>query len=260
MIYIASFFHNRCAWGVILLLLPTAHLAMAQSPVRIAGHVVDRETKEAVPYVHVYTTSFSQGTVTDENGKFQISMASADTLVFSAVGFDKYFFSLKQDDIRSYYDVVIELDFKTYELEPVKVIAYRDLEQFKKAVLELNIPAEKSMTVDVPKAVNKDIGTGLPTMTIRGPITALYNALSKEGRELKRLEAYRKERSSVKSIGEKYNTDMVKRVTNLSDEGARRFMEWCKFEDDFILRSTEYELTVAVLKCLDDFVKKDSVN
>lgn len=36
-------------------------------------------------------------------------------------------------------------------------------------------------------------------------------------------------------------------------------MEWCKFEYDFILNSSEYELAVAMLKCLDEFNKADTL-
>lgn len=101
--------------------------------------------------------------------------------------------------------------------------------------------------------------SGLPTLTLQGPVTALYNALSKEGKEKRRVEAFKQENAKTKIIVGKYNIEVVKQVTQLNDDGARRFMEWCRFEDDFILRSTEYEMAVAMLKCLDEFPKADTV-
>lgn len=257
-------------WLAAIMLTCVVQLVGAQSQVKISGSVIDSKTKEPVPFVHVYTKSLSAGTNTNEHGKFTVQIDKADTLVFSAVGFDKYFFSLRQDDVRSYYDVVIELDFKTYELEPVKVTAYKDIEQFKKDILALDIPTrKKELKIDIPRNarlyndprlnnhLGNDMGGGV---VMQGPIDALYNAFSRQGRQLKKVDALQEERSKRQAIGSKYNMEVVKRITSLNEEGAKRFMEWCKFEDEFLLASSEYELTVAVLRCLEDFSTNDTVN
>lgn len=266
--YYGKFSLTACCLLLTVALVCTEGPARAQSTTKVAGLVLDKETKEPVPYVHIYTKAFSAATTSDEKGKFEIVIAPSDTIVFSAIGFHTYLFSLNQKEIRSYYEVVIELDFKTYELEPVKVTAYKDLDQFKKEILDLNIPSkEKEFSVSIPKGArvednhpslnNNTMGGGV---TIQGPITAIYNAFSKEGKEKRRLEAYRKESSEQKVIHSKYNIEIVKRITNLNEEGAIRFMEWCRFDDEFVLQSTEYEITVAMLKCLGEFSKNDSIN
>jgi hypothetical protein len=96
-------------------------------------------------------------------------------------------------------------------------------------------------------------------MTIRGPITALYNKFSKEARERRKLDAYKKQSQVQKLVDSKYNIEVVKNVTKLNEEGAKRFMEWCRFEEDFLIKATAYELTVAMLKCLEEFPKPDTV-
>lgn len=265
---VSSIFRRPCYGLIVIALISIAQATNAQSEVKISGTVIDRKTKEPVPYVNIYTKSLSGGTATNEQGEFVVNMKHTDTLVFSAVGFDRYFFSLKQDEIRQYYEVVIELDFRTYELEPVKVTAYQDIEQFKKEILDLNIPSkEKELTISIPR--NARIYDNHPTLnngmvgggaTVRGAVTALYNVFSKEGKELRKLEAYRQESSQRRIVQSKYNLDIVKSITSLNEEGALRFMEWCKFDDEFVLSSTEYEITIAVLKCLDEFSKNDTVN
>lgn len=242
----------------------------AQSPVKISGTVVESKTKEPVPFVHVYTRSLSAGTTTNEHGKFMVQINPSDTLVFSAVGFDKYFFSLKQDDLRPYYEVVIELDFRTYELAPVKVTAWKDVEQFKKDILELDIPTpEKEFKINIPRnarvyddpKLNNNLGNDMGGgVTLQGPIDALYNAFSRQGKQLKKLDALKEENVRRREIESRYNIEVVQRITSLNEEGARRFMEWCKFEDEFLLTSSEYDLTVAVLRCLEDFSKNDTLN
>lgn len=248
--------------SIIIVILSCGNSAWAQSGIKVSGTVIDSETKEPVPFVNIYTRSLSGGTITNDLGKFDLTINKTDTLVFSAVGFDKYFFSLKQDDIRANYEVVVELNFKTYELEPVKVTAFRDLEQFKQDILDLNIPAKQNeLTLNIPKTKYAPSPEGgAPGVVVTGAISALYNQFSKEGKELRKLDAYRKQESTRKSVTSKYNIEIVKRITNLSDEGARRFMEWCKFEEDYIVHATEYDITIAMIKCLDEFSKNDTLN
>lgn len=242
-----------------MVLAACAVTASAQERVQLNGKVVDKQSGEAVPYVHIYTQSLSHGTVTDESGRFAIMIKPTDTLVFSAIGFDKYLFAINQQDVRPLYEVTIEMNFKTYELAPVKVTAYKDLESLKRGILDLNVETpKKEVELKLP-GVTYYTPTGEPKMTVRGPITALYNKFSKEAKEKKKLSAFKLDAQQYKILDDRYNVDVVKRITQLNDEGARRFMEWCKFEDDFILGATEYELTVAMLKCLDEFPKADTL-
>ena len=247
----------------LLLVLACSQLAMAQAPVNISGSVVDRESRKAVPYVYIFTAS--QRTVTDEQGHFSVNIHPDDTVIFSAIGFDDYSFHLKKDQKLTHYEVVIEMDFKTYELQPVKVTAYQDLDQFKQSILDLKIPTKKNAEVNIPKlsyfsktlpSADQSMGVG---GSMRGPFSALYNTFSKEAKEVKKLGQYRQRVEADRSITAKYNLEVVKRVTNLNEKDAQRFVEWCRLENDFIQKSTEYELTVAMLKCLDEFPKIDSL-
>jgi hypothetical protein len=240
--------------------------SQAQSRIKISGAVIDKESKAPVPYVHIYTNS-KQGTITDETGHFSIIINKGDSLYFSSVGFDKYRLRLKDDDNRSVYHVVIEMDSKTYQLEPVIVHAYMSFGEFKQQVLDLDIPTEKDeFSLNIPKGYQlppepgRGDATSLnPSVTITGPFSALYNAFSKEGKQKRKMETFRKIEADEIIIQSKYNLSIIKRVTQLADDDAKRFMEWCKFEEDYILRATDYELAVAMLKCLDEFNKVDSI-
>ncbi len=246
-----------------------SHLAVpviyAQSPIKISGAVIDKESKSPVPYVHIYTKNSSQGTTTDERGHFAIIIDRSDTLIFSSVGFDKYRLHLKSDDARSVYHVIIEMNSKTYELEPVVVNAFMSFDEFKKEVLDLHMPAEKNeFSLNIPKGYtlppeNGDGSMLNPSVRLKGPVSALYDLFSKEGKQRDKLELYRKQRRNEIIIESKYNLDVVKKVTHLNEKDAKRFLDWCKFEDDYILSASDYDLAVAMLKCLDEFHKADSI-
>ncbi|HEX5171097.1 MAG TPA: carboxypeptidase-like regulatory domain-containing protein [Cyclobacteriaceae bacterium] len=239
--------------------------AQAQSFIKISGSVIDKESKAPVPYVHIYTKSWEKGTVTDDRGHFAIIIDRSDTLIFSSVGFDKYRFRIKSDDNRSIYHVVIEMNSKTYELEPVVVHAYMSFDEFKQQILDLNIPTEKEeYSLNIPRGYKlpPEGGDGSmlnPSVKIKGPISALVDVFSKDGKERRRLESIQELKARDRIISSKYNLEVVRKVTHLQNDDAKRFMEWCKFEDDYILQASDYELAVAMLKCLDEFHKTDSI-
>ena len=253
-----------CFGGVLFLFLPFSTL-QAQSFIKVSGSVIDKESKAPVPYVHIYTKSWEKGTTTDDRGHFSIIIDRSDTLIFSSVGFDKYRFRVKSDDARSIYHVIIEMNSKTYELEPVVVHAYMSFDEFKQQILDMDIPTEKEeFSLNIPPGYklppeNGDGSMLNPSVKMKGPISALYDAFSKEGKERKRLGALQQRKAEEKTIALKYNLDVVKKVTHLGSEDAKRFMEWCKFEEDYILQATDYELAVAMLKCLDEFHKADTI-
>jgi hypothetical protein len=250
--------------GVLIVALKPAAV-QAQSYIKVSGSVIDKETKAPVPYVHIYTKSWEKGTTTDERGHFSIIIDRSDTLIFSSVGFDKYRFRVLSDDARSVYHVVIEMDSKTYQLEPVVVHAYMSFDEFKQQILEMNIENEKEeFSLNIPPGYKlpPESGDGSmlnPSVKIKGPVSALYEVFGKEGKERRKLERLRLIDKNEKEIASKYNLAIVKKVTKLENEDAIRFMEWCKFEDDYILEATDYDLAVAMLKCLDEFQKADTI-
>lgn len=69
-----------------LLLFVTMGILSAQN-ITVTGTVTDADTGEAVPYAYVQIKGTSQGTSTDEMGKYQLSVPSNGVLVFSFVGY-----------------------------------------------------------------------------------------------------------------------------------------------------------------------------
>ncbi|MGY6520377.1 MAG: SusC/RagA family TonB-linked outer membrane protein [Mongoliitalea sp.] len=108
------------------ILLVTAFLTLLSSAVfaqsrTVSGQVTSREEPEGIPGVNVLIKGTTNGTVTDFNGNYTLSIPSGDNvvLVFSFVGF-------LQKEVRvgnnSILDVILEQDLKT--LNEVVVVGY----------------------------------------------------------------------------------------------------------------------------------------
>jgi len=235
----------------------TSQFTYAQE-IEISGQIVDKESKEAIPYVHIVNTSTGQGMVSNTEGRFWVTMDKFDTLQLSSIGFEKYAFTLKPNITTDKLIVTIELNTSTLELETVNVFAYRNEQALKKALLEMDVPIEQEETLKIPgvreaKKLAPPSGNG--GISLGSPITMIAKAFSKEEKERKLLKKYQKEYEYQRVLTSKYNETIVMEITNIPEDKVEDFMEFCVLEDSFIYRATEYELAVVLNQCLIDFNK-----
>ncbi|QNL49558.1 TonB-dependent receptor [Olivibacter sp. SDN3] len=60
----------------------------AQQPLQLKGRVTDSSTGETIPGVSITEKGTSNGTSTDENGTFNLSVTAGASIIFTAVGYD----------------------------------------------------------------------------------------------------------------------------------------------------------------------------
>ncbi len=94
-------------------------MAYAQD-IRVTGTVTDVETKEGLPGVTVLERGTSNGTITDAEGNYTLTLPTEyATLVYSFVGFTTQEISLAG---QTRIDVALEMDIQS--LEEVVVVGY----------------------------------------------------------------------------------------------------------------------------------------
>lgn len=93
---------------LLFLLAIFSFCAIAQEQNKVTGKVIDKLTKEPLPFVSIGVLGQKKGTLTDENGKFIIFInKKTDTLVVSYVGYHKLLYKVKQINLQH---VTIELE------------------------------------------------------------------------------------------------------------------------------------------------------
>lgn len=220
----------------------------------IIGEITNSETQEAIPYVHVFNLNTKQGTASNTEGRFWINMTPGDTLAFSAIGFQAYQFIINENITTDKLVVSIELSPSTLELEAVKVFAFRDEYALKRALIETEVPIETEETgLKIPgvKASRRPVEGG--GIAMGGPLTAIGNLFSKEVKEKKKMAKITKEYDLYKSVSNKYNKKIVMDITGLPEDKVEDFMEFCKMDEGYLKKATEYEIAVVINRCLNDF-------
>ena len=222
--------------------------------INISGEIIDQENGEAVPYVNIINKNTDQGTTSDLSGKFNIPVSQADTLIFSAVGFDKYTLVVANENVKdNQLKVKILLEPSTYELSPVNVYAYKDEASFKQAILDLDVPQSPQPKIVIPGSYDGPRHDLNGKFAISSPISAVQNLFSKEAKELRKYQEVMKEYPQQKLIVEKYNREVVEKITGLKDKELNEFMLFCKIPDDYIIKANDYEIILAVNECFKEF-------
>ncbi len=93
---------------------------------------------------------------------------------------------------------------------------------------------------------------GQPGMTLS--IDALWEIFSKEGKSKRKLAGLQQKELEEYYLNARYNKEYVGYVTKLQGKDLDRLIEFCPLPKDFILRSTDYELTYAILQCYREFM------
>lgn len=236
----------------------TAFMGLAQEKqqIELSGTIIEAETGNAVPYVHVVNKNTRKGSVSNTEGRFWMTMGKTDTVLFSAIGFEPYAFTVKDQVKSDKLIVTIEMNTSTMELQPVKVFAYKDEHALKKAIIAMEVPIEE----DRKRIQLPGFNYG-PTKEVRpsvlNPISLLHNAFSRDVKEQKKLAQYQQQESYQNLLKAKYNEAVVIELTGLPEDDVKDFMKFCQLPESFIARSSEYEIAVAVNNCLKDFISTE---
>lgn len=142
---------------VICLVGLTFSQALAQDR-QVSGKVTDSETGDGLPGVNVLEVGTSNGTVTDINGNYSISVGQNASLSFSFVG---YSLQTVQVGARAVIDVALELDVQS--LSEVVVVGYgtQEKKEITSAVTSVQAEDFNRGTVNSPQQLLQGKVAGL---------------------------------------------------------------------------------------------------
>ena len=132
----------------LFLLLPGSSELYAQAKppvVQFSGIVLSANDSSAViPGVHIYVPKAGRGTTTNVLGYFSMPVLAGDSVVVSAIGFEKRHYIIPKDK-GDKLTVIIELSHDTTYLPEIAVFPYPTEEMFKEAILALELPNKEEI-------------------------------------------------------------------------------------------------------------------
>lgn len=239
-------------WIFILGMVLSVMLGYSQQK-QYVGRVFDGITFQPLSGASVYNVNTKKFAFTDKDGKFSIPLSKNDTLVISksiyrqlVVGInDKMYLGV--EDFFLYY--------KATMLKEVNIIAINpSYEGFKKDIVTLELPeyykrVEDTKLSELQKANATYEPNGnllsLGGQMLSSPITFLYDKYSRKSKMNRLYNEMVANEEETERIQDKYNREIVHKITGLEGDDLIDFMMYCRFSyydlvrmDDETIRST----------------------
>lgn len=230
-----SFFLVLMAWA-----------SFGSSQKTLSGWVIDDVEKEVLTAVHVINKSTLKGTMTDEDGFFEIKLNFGDTVVFSNIAYQYYNF-IYNDSNTALQEVIIPMEEQNYLLSEVQVTSYKlTTNKPREMVLNKpNIPASGELRNDAEILANQLEAGGW-----------LYEMLSSKAEQLARLRQLQIEDAYRLRLEQSNNRENVIKLTGLSAEELQSFMFYCKYAPVNMRSMNDYQFLLNVQRCFRAYVKE----
>lgn len=240
--------------AVVVILFGTSQFLHSQSfySTELQG-VIKSVEGESVIKAHVLNLTHQTGTLTDEDGSFQILANKTDIIQISSMGYKTLLYVIpntQQVKLVKYFTLSID----TLNLAEATIYPFPEtLNELKKEFLELSIE-EETQAMDLHLEEAGLLGLPQTGAIIRGPFTALYEKFSRSAKLRRKYQAlveYEYKREAASKI---YNAELVTKLTGLlTEEEITKFMEYCEFEPNFVLFEKKYDLYLAIENCYAEY-------
>lgn len=214
----------------------------------VLGKAIDKVTGKPVPSATIVNKDTRQVTKTGENGNFLVRASKGDSIKITSVGYKAT--GIAWDGVN--LEPIIEMRQDAIALKEV-VVRDKRLEQVKQQIEELMGSPEASTKLkwkDISNLINTNTST---PGTIGISIDGLYELFSKEGKSRRKLAAMKQEDLKKLLVEYRYNSEYISFVTKLKGQELKNFMKFCNLPDNFVLTANDYDLTLEVFRCLDEF-------
>lgn len=202
----------------------------------IVGQVRDGETNRGVENASVLNKRTKQMGRTNRNGAYYMLVKPGDSIIVTSVTHGRAGLRWDGTTKEPVLTMTRQVPDDAIELPGVTIVGKRE-EEIKRELQQLLREPEAL------KGLSGDEILGLA----ESPITLLYELFSKQAKSRRKAavlsQQFRRHRLAD------YRLELIiGQATNLKGDDIERFKTYCRFSDEFLLQSSEYELTYAVLQ------------
>lgn len=115
--------------------------------IQFSGIVTYGDSLFGVPGVHLYVPKSGRGTSTNDAGYFSMPALENDSVIVSAIGFEKKYIIIPKADEKASFTAIIHMSEDSTTLDEILVLPYPTLQLFKEAFLALKLPEKQTETM-----------------------------------------------------------------------------------------------------------------
>lgn len=210
-----------------------------QTSVKITAKIVD-DNGNAVPFADIANRRLQLGFSASKDGEFSTTLLKTDSLTILKKGYTPTKVNLRDSAAKSEYFLTIVLNKIPLELNEVQINAIRTHQQIRQTINSLYVKST-------------DINPDARPMT--NPLSYLYELFSKHEKEKRiasKLETEEAKRVVLKDLFRLYNNY---NIIDLDEDEYDRFITFLNMPYEFLQRTSDYDLAVAVKRSFAGYSK-----
>lgn len=110
--------------------------------IQLSGVILNADSTDAIPGVNIYVPTKGRGTSSNHFGYFSMPVAEGDSIIFSFIGLRRQSFKVPDKVENDKISLILTMEEDAYTLGEVEVMPYPTEEEFKNAVLAMNVEDE----------------------------------------------------------------------------------------------------------------------
>ena len=194
----------------------------------VQGFVVDNDSKQRLAKVYIYNPTNDNGVYNNAKGEFLSQAKLGDTIFAALQGYlmDTVIYNGQNT-------IVFKLKSISIRLKQVSVYgkAPTPQQQYSKTLKEYKYALDKGSSKDLLNLGQGGVGLG---------IDAIYNLLSRSGKNARHLQAILERDYKESIIDYRFNANYVKSILNATDTDLRDFMLQYRPTYQFVLTASDY--------------------
>lgn len=230
----------------------------------LKGQVVDNSSKNPLKGAHLFNLNSVIGTITNDEGKFELTTSPNDTIYVSYLGYQSIKLKITNDLLKG-NELVVELHEKREQITEVVVTSHKLI-----GVLEIdakNVPKDKYARIHInglPQTYEVGVKAKRtytsPVDALFHPIDFVYNMFGKKPKQLKKLKKLRDDDNLRDLLESKFNRELMMEYLDMGAEELNELLNECNYSDYFIKSASDLQLIEAVLLCYENYkaIKKGS--
>lgn len=230
----------------------------------LKGQVVKNMDKTPLKGAHLFNLNSVIGTITNDEGSFELVAKVNDTIYVSYLGFQSIKLKITNDLLKG-NELVIELHERTEQMKEIVVKSHKLI-----GVLEIdakNVPKDKYARIHIvglPQTY--EVGTQArknytsPIDALFRPIDFVYNLFGKKPKQLRKLKKLRSDDNLRSMLEGKFNRELMMEYLDMDSQELTDLLNECNYSDYFIRSASDLQLIEAVLLCYENHkaIKKGS--
>ena len=225
---------------------------------KVIGVIENDADSKPISNVHVINLNSVIGTISNNDGVFEINASVNDTLFFSYLGFKSIKVRVTNDLIK-FKNSKIKLTELAYALEEIIVTPYKLT-----GYLEIdakNVPISKSYRYNIPGLPSKGYEAGSRNQgalskvfgAIFNPVDFLYNLFGKKPKQLKKLQLMKDDFRIRELLSSKFDRETLVELLQIEKFDIDEILRNCSYSESFIINANDLQILEAISQCYEEF-------